>query len=114
VYDATGVRTALGVPPGQGWGYLGTAVAPRGYKFKDSLGQHDGVKQMSLKTSSLDKAKLKVVGRGTNLPDLTLPFSLPVLVQLHASDGACWEAGFGVTQSRRNDATAFSGKMQVP
>jgi hypothetical protein len=28
--------------------------------------------------------------------------------------GACWEAGFGVTQSRPNDATGFSGKMQVP
>jgi hypothetical protein len=114
VYDATRIRTALGVPPGTGWGFLGSEVAPRGYKFKDSLGQHDGVKQMTLKTSSLDKAKLKLVGRGTNLPDPTLPFALPVLVQLHASDGACWEAGFGVTQSRRNDASGFSGKMQVP
>ena len=69
---------------------------------------------MSLKASSLPKAKLKVVGRGTNLPDFTLPFALPVLVQLHASDGACWEAGFDVTQSRRNEESVFSGRMQVP
>jgi hypothetical protein len=114
IYDASGVRAALGVPPGAGWGFLGSPAAPRGYKFKDGAAANAGVRQMSLKASSLPKAKLKLVARGVNMPDPTLPLALPVLVQLHAGAGACWEAGFDVTQTKRNDATTFSGRMQVP
>jgi hypothetical protein len=31
-----------------------------------------------------------------------------------AGDGAYWEAGFDVMQTKRHDATTFSGRMQVP
>jgi hypothetical protein len=115
VYNSNGSGEKVSVVlPASGWTALDDGQTPRGYKYKDALGQHAGVKQMSLKASSLPKAKLKLVGRGPNLPDPTLPFALPVLVQLHASDGACWEAGFGVLESKRNDASGFSGRMRTP
>jgi len=72
VYDASGVRMALGVPR-----------VPVGVPW----------------------------ARG---PRRAVTLALPVLVQLHAGDGACREAGFEVGQTKLNDATTFSGRMQAP
>ena len=118
VYDANGVKLAMGVPPGAGWSPIGSSSSPSGYKFKDRTGQHFGIGQMSIKGSSLDKAKEKVAAKGPGVPDTALPFLLPVTAQLYASDGVCWEAEFGAAETRRNEGDAqsglYSGKKTVP
>lgn len=116
VYENDALRLALGVPGGAGWSTVGPVTSPKGYKYKDSFAGTDGIKLIKTKASSLDKAKVKLTGKGDNLPDLsmanTLPFNFPVKAQLYASDGMCWEAEFGALETKKNDGGAFIGKIQ--
>ncbi len=113
VYDDGGIEGALGVASGAGWNFLGSATAPKGYKFKDNLAAQDGVKQITLKASSLDKAKLKFVTKGPAMPDGFLPLDANVTAQLYA-DGMCWEATFGPAETKRSDSGTFSGRTPAP
>ena len=111
IYDNNGVRMAMGVPGGTGWTRVGPVSSPTGYKYKDIAAQQDGIKSIKLKGSNFDKAKVKVLGKGTALPDNPqLPFQYPVTVQLYASDGMCWEAAFTQAETKKNDSGQFSGK----
>ena len=72
------------VPPGStDWQELST----KGYKY--STGSADGITKVLLKGSDRDRSKVLVKGKGTDLPDLTLPISPLVTVQLVNSDTAC-------------------------
>jgi hypothetical protein len=110
IYDDTGIRMAMGVPPGAGWTTLGSIASPRGYRYRDRLAQTQGVKQITLKASSLDRARLQLTGKGAALPDTTLPFLLPVTAQLHAGDDTCWEVELDASATRRNETRIFYGK----
>ena len=99
----------MGVPPGSGWSFLGPSSAPHGYRFKDRSALHDGVRKISLKGSSLEKAILKLQGKGPYLPDPTLPFDLPVTAQLYTSDGTCWDTEFQAADTRRNQSGGYIG-----
>ncbi len=115
VYDNNGVQMAMGVAPGAGWKTLGPVSDPKGYKFKDAAAVQDGVKIILTKGSSLDKGKAKVIGKKENLPDTAvLPFLFPVIAQLVAEDGMCWEATFtGMNDdTKKNDAGQFLGKIK--
>jgi hypothetical protein len=109
VYDGGGVKMALDVPPGAGWKSVGPAAAPKGFKFKGN-GAADGLRSIVIKASSLPKASFKISARGVSLPDTTLPFQQPVTAQIYAGDGMCWDASFGVVETRRNDVNGFSGR----
>jgi hypothetical protein len=62
VYDANGVRFGLSVPPGftpprgPGWKVLGTTFSPKGYRYKDAAASNQGVKDVKLLASSLNRA----------------------------------------------------------
>jgi hypothetical protein len=111
IYDGTGVRMAMGVPPGAGWATVGPVSSPKGYKYKDPSAQHDGIKTIKTKANNLDKAQVKVGGKGGNLPDPTGAFVFPVTAQLYASDGMCWESTFQSGDALRNDSSGFIGKL---
>jgi len=112
VYDASGVKMALGVQPGAGWSFVGSPSRPRGYQFKDRSGLQAGVNNIRLTGSSVTNASLKLKAKGPYLPDTTLHFGLPVTAQLYASDGSCWDAAFGAAETRRNDLDFFSAKKR--
>jgi hypothetical protein len=114
IYDNSGIETALGIAPGAGWNYLGSATAPKGYKYKNVFGTQAGVKTMSFKASSLNKAKLKVSASGDNLPDGILPLEANVIAQIYAGDGMCWEATFGPAETKRTTDTSFIAKSPAP
>lgn len=110
IYDSGGVRMAMGVPPGANWSLVGSPSSPKGYLYKDLTSSQDGIKLIKTKGSNLDKAKVKVVGKGTNLPDnAQLPFEGSVTAQLYASDGMCWEAQFGMGQTKKNSTLGYTG-----
>ena len=112
IYDSTGVQLAMGVPPGAGWTTLGAPSSPKGYKFKDSAGTNDGVTQIKTKGSNLDKAQVKVIAKGENVPDTgVLPFQYPVTAQVYASDGMCWEAEFNAPQTKKNELGKYGAKL---
>ncbi|MGH7790077.1 MAG: hypothetical protein ACRERC_24630, partial [Candidatus Binatia bacterium] len=106
IYDSRGVQSAMGVPPGAGWSSKST-----GYRFKDIAAQNDGISLIITKASNLDKAKLKIAGKGVELPDTAaMPLVGPVTAQVYASDGMCWEAEFAESSFRRNDTGRFIAK----
>jgi hypothetical protein len=111
IYDNTGVRMAMGVPPGMNWQAKGSPSTPTGYHYKDATAAQDGIKLIRTKASSLAKAKFKVTGKGLQLPDPTAPqMQYPVTVQLYASDGACWEADFPQAGTLKNDETGYTAR----
>lgn len=108
IYDGRGVQMAMSVAPGSGWSVLGSTASPKGYKFKDNAGSNDGVKLIKTKGSNLDKAQVKLVAKGSALPDTEdLPLQYPVTAQVYASDGMCWDAEFSQIQTKKNDSGKF-------
>ena len=102
-------------PRGPGWKLLGTASFPKGYRYKDATASIQGVKDIKLKASSLNKASLKLVAKGPETPDNPPPpYSLPVRAQLYSSDGTCWDATFDASTIRKNEGGQFKGKLTVP
>ncbi len=96
LYDASGLRVRLAVPPGgQCSGKACWTPKAGSYAYKDKLGSADGVLQLQTKADArAGKPKIQLKGRGAAL-DLPMPLDLasPVTVQLVAPD-TCFEAVF--------------------
>jgi hypothetical protein len=64
--------------------------------YKDPTASNDAIRYVLLRSGAAGAARIVVKGRGSALPDLTLPFTgLPLIVQLHQDDGTpCWGSTF--------------------
>jgi cysteine-rich repeat protein len=77
---------------------------PDGWKYKDSFGTPDGIRNLMLKQGlTPGKAFLLVRGKGTTLDTPTLPTTQAVRVQLANSIGNCWEAVYSAPSSKNTD-----------
>ena len=121
VYDTSGIRFALAVPPGftppsgPGWKLIGTPAFPKGYRYKDRAAATQGVKDVKLLANNLNRATLKLVAKGMEMPDYPPPPYLPtVRAQLYSSDGTCWDATFDTSTVKKNQSGQFKGKLTVP
>jgi hypothetical protein len=75
----------------------------------------DGLGKILLKSSvTRFKAKVVVKGSGATLPMPTLPLTLPVTLQVQATNGQCWEAAFFERGLLRNDGAQFKAKSGSP
>ncbi|MBX3024444.1 hypothetical protein KF840_05990 [bacterium] len=94
------------LPPGPTWSAVGT----KGYKFKGA--SPDGLSLALLKGGSAGKSKALAKGKGSALPDPTLPLTYPVTVQLK-KDGSslCLESVFTGADEKKNTATQFKAKQ---
>jgi hypothetical protein len=98
----------LNVPPGSNWKALGT----KGYKYNDPSRSQAGVQKIIVKSGAAGKSKALVKGKGTNLPDPTLPLSFPVTVQLfNYQSGVCLDSTFSSTNALKNTSTLFKAKQ---
>ena len=105
VYDASGLQFAADVGAGANWSAAGSS----GFKYKDStLAQH-GIRLIRLKSGAAGSAKAIVKGKGAELPDPTLPLTLPVKVQLLNGDGECWESEY--TSATDSSVDRFKAKF---
>lgn len=77
-------------------------------KHKDRFLTPDGVQILQLTPSILPKARIKVVGKGANVPIAGLPWGLPLRAQIQNSDGGCWEQLYGTAV--KNDGLTFKAK----
>ncbi len=103
VYDAAGLALAADVGPGPSWSATGSS----GFTFKDV--ESPGIAVVKLKAGADGKPKALVKGKGSDLPDPTIPLALPVRVQLLNSNGACWESIYGTTI--KNEPGQFKAKF---
>lgn len=94
-----------GLSEGPGWAALGD----KGFKFKGS--GPDGITNAILKGGTAGKAKALVKGKGSALPDPSLPLAYPVTVQLRkAGSPLCLESTFTSLDAVRNEPGHFKAK----
>jgi cysteine-rich repeat protein len=87
------------------------ATVTTGYRYKDAAATADGVTKVTLKASTVNKSRVQVTGKGVGLPDLSLPLTAPVTVQLvNETTGLCWGAIFSGQELTRNEPDQVKAK----
>jgi hypothetical protein len=82
-----------------------------GFSYSDRSNANDGISKILLKAGLDSKAKAQIKGKGSMLPSLPLPLTLPATVQLQSThNDECWEATFSTAGEIANDGTQFKGK----
>jgi DNA-binding beta-propeller fold protein YncE len=104
VYDAAGPQpvTSLLVPPGISCFRDGLETFPtlcwewraQGFAYRNRERTPDGVALMSVKPGGDGETSLRVQANKGAVPPLGLPLDAPVVVQVQAGNGTCWEARF--------------------
>jgi hypothetical protein len=93
------------------WSALGNS----GWRYKNGVGNGNGITKASLKAGASGKSKVQVKGAGAFLP-LPVPISgteffdqdTQVVVQLHSSSPVnCWSSTFGPASTKKNDGVQF-------
>jgi cysteine-rich repeat protein len=82
----------------------------KGFDYRDKGLDPDGLQRIALRAGVDGKARVLVRGKGVNLPMPQLPLKAPVIVQLQASNGACWEAEYGGRFVVQNEERGFRAK----
>jgi cysteine-rich repeat protein len=106
IYDSTGLRMHFTAPAGSTCinGRACWRLGSEGFKYADRGSTHDGISRVVLKPGEAGRAQLRMVAKeATDL--VSLPLTLPATAQLHAKDGACFQAAFD--SARRNDPARF-------
>lgn len=104
VYD--GALLGLEIPAGAGW-----KATRGGYKFRSKTG---AVRVAVLKAGIEGKSRIVVKAKGpdVDLPSLPLDLSSPILVQLRAGAGTCWQSAH--ESAAQNTATKFVSTTGSP
>ena len=99
---AWAATTCLGKPCWQ--------VKPNGVIYKNSAAKRGKLTQLKVKVRASGSSTTKVKGRVTTVlaPPIGSPLAMPVVVQLHAGDGACLGATFPTAFP--NDGTLLKAK----
>ena len=115
VYDRMGgtPRVVAGIPAPVGetciatpcWRATGAGFAYRNWLTVQRGRAVDGLTTVLLTPGADKKARILVQAQRENLDVPSLPLTLPVTVQLDASNGECWQATYGT--ARKNVTTLF-------
>ena len=117
VYDNSALELQADLPAG------GTCAgkpcwkgkAPKSFKYKDKPGTPNGIQKFQLRAGDAGKSKVQAKGKGIAVPDVMLPFDLPVIVQVQRQGAAeCWESEFDSAGVSKNEAAQFKGKATGP
>jgi hypothetical protein len=108
LYGATegtpAVALDASIPPGAEWKETG-----KGFNYKGSGADSDGVRKVKLKTGKDGKSRIRLAAKDLSLPALPLGQDPEVVIQLHQSEGTCFESRFAAP-AKRNDASTFKDK----
>jgi hypothetical protein len=89
-----------------------SATGTKGFKFNSKTPNADGVTGLTLTAGVPGKAKIQFKAKGANLSSIlpAPPLALPLLVQLQASNGACFQTEHTVAGVAKNVPGEFKGK----
>ncbi len=90
------------------------ASGTKGYAYKDKLGTPTGIQAIKMKIGVAGKAAIQVQAKGDRTDVPPLPFTGPVLVQLSAEGGACFEAEYQSAAFAKNEPGQFKAKGGAP
>lgn len=88
------------------WKPLGT----KGFKYSDKERTPDGILVMKLGAGAAGKAKILAKAKGERVAPPSTPFAGPVLIQMIAEGGACFEAQYLAPEFIKNEAGFFKAK----
>lgn len=92
---------------GSKWSIAGST----GFTYKDAAAAAAGITKISLRGSTVNKSKLQVTGKGSALPDLPLPVTAPVTVQLvNETTEICWGASYAASELLKNQTDQLKAK----
>jgi hypothetical protein len=93
------------------WKGQGNPPGRKGYRYKDRAQTPDGLDLLLLKPGEEGKAKVVVKGKGIGLglPPLST-ISLPLMVQLRAANGKCWQAEYDASGILANRPDLFKAR----
>jgi len=75
------------------------------FSYRSRDGAPDGIRRLMLKPGAAGKASIVLKAGGTSFHLPPLPLGTPVKMQVTASNGQCWEAGYAT--AAKNTATQF-------
>ena len=78
-----------------------------GFVYANHFGNADGLTRVELTPGLQGASRVVVKGRNTRLTLPALPLPVPLVVQVQADNGTCWEAVYEEADVDRNDATRF-------
>lgn len=84
-----------------------------GWVYRDPHGDHGPVTRLALGHNRDGSADIVVKSRGLHLLDFTLPLPAAPIVQLQATNGACWSEFFRPDEVLRNDFKRFRARSQA-
>lgn len=107
-FDGGGARVvSAAAPRGDCGGGSCWKTREHGFKYRDPERTPSGVSTVRLIAGSDGEASIRLEARGANLSLPSLPVDPTVTVQLHASNGVCWQAVYEAAGVTRNDTTRF-------
>lgn len=108
VFDGSGDRIVTAAAPHDDCGADSCwKTRQTGFKYRDAARTPDGIATVQLGAGGAGEASIRLEARGANLTLPSLPVDPTVTVQLHASNGVCWESVHEAADVSRNDATRF-------
>ncbi|HEV7735161.1 MAG TPA: hypothetical protein VGR62_23525 [Candidatus Binatia bacterium] len=90
------------------------ATGTKGFQYANKVGTPSGLQVLKLKAGTAGKAAVAAKGKGMLVDVPPLPVTGPVLVQLSADGGACFEAEYRPAAFQKNDATQLKAKGGAP
>lgn len=84
------------------------ATGDKGFAYKSPARTPAGILTAKLKAAPSGSSVMTVKGKGASLVLPGLPMTVPVVVQLQASNGTCWTSSFPVAVA--NTGTSFRGR----
>ncbi len=110
VFDGSGERVVTASAPSADASCPGGTcwkTREQGFKYRDPARTPSGVATVQLIAGGEGEASIRLEARGANLTLPSLPVDPALTVQLHASNGVCWESVHEAADVSRNDATRF-------
>ena len=114
VYAGNALLAQATAPSGGFWQAL-NGTPPGGYRYTDHTATNGGITKAEVITGAPNTTKAVVIGKGANLPFVSLPLlpsQLPVTVQLVNNNATpqCWTANYA-NQPKKNVTKSFKVKL---
>lgn len=90
------------------------AAGTTGFQYADKLGTPSGFNVLKLKAGQAGKPVIATRSKGELVDVPALPLTTPVLVQLSADGGACFEAEYRMGGISQNTTKQFKAKGGAP
>lgn len=111
VWDGNGERILAATAPSGAPAW--SAARDKGFRYKNKAGSATGITAARLQVGEAGKAKAQIQGKGTALPEVSVPATFPLTVQLIDSEtGTCFGAAYEASMATKNEDGRIKAKFK--